>query len=73
MICWFENDSNDVSSIDTYVFLLSGVSSRKTGIYVHPFNFRKSLSLYIARNRDIISPTDFLIHNNVYLAPKVSK
>ncbi len=73
MICWFENDSNDVSSIDTYVFLLSSVSSRKTGIYVHPFNFRKSLSLYIARNRDIISPTDFLIHNNVYLAPKVSK
>ena len=65
MICWFENDSNDISSIDTYVFLLSSVSSRKTCIYVHPFSFRKSLSLYIARNRDIISPTDFLIHNNV--------
>jgi len=73
MICWFEIDSNDISSIDTYVFLLSSVSSRKTGIFTHSFNFRRSLSLYIARNRDIISPTDFRIHNNVYLAPKVNK
>jgi hypothetical protein len=73
MICWFENSGNDTSNIDTYVFLLSSVSSRKRGVFTHPFNFRRSLSLYIARNRDIISTTDFRTHNNVYLAPKVSK
>lgn len=45
MICWFENDSNDVRSIDNYVFLIGSVSSRKTGFYLHKQNFRLGMAL----------------------------
>jgi len=54
MICWFENDSNDVRSIDNYVFLMSSVSSRKSGFYLAKKSFRLGMALYIARGRDVI-------------------
>jgi DNA-binding beta-propeller fold protein YncE len=69
MICWFENHGNDVSSIDTYVFITSTISSRHSGFYSQKSNFRRAIGLYIARNRDIIPPTNYTLHNNVYLAP----
>ncbi len=69
MICWFENDSNDVRSIDNYVFLLGSISSRKTGFHLHNQNFRLGMALYLARGRDVINKT-WINQSDAYLAPK---
>jgi hypothetical protein len=74
MICWFENSGNDVTKNDMDVFLMSSISSSRCGVYVATGeHFRRVMALYVARNRRLIVPTNFLLHNNVYLAPKVSK
>jgi len=68
MICWFENSNNNVSSNTQHLYLLSSISSRHFGFYVQNFNSRKSIALFVARNRDIIL-SDFKNNDDVYLAP----
>ncbi len=70
MICWLENHGNDVTKNMSDVFLMSNISSTKSGFYLNSsLGFRRAMALYVARNREIIKPTDFLLHNNVYCAP----
>ncbi len=70
MICWFENDSNDITSIDSHVFFLSCVSSRHSGYYIDENSFRQNIAVYIARGRDVISST--LVNNcDRYYAPVI--
>ena len=74
MICWFETHGNDVTKNQMDVFLMSTISSSRSGIYVYTEeHFRRALALNVARNRELIAPTNFLLHNNVYLAPCVTK
>jgi len=73
MICWFENHGNDVSNINTYVFITFTISSRHSGFYSQKSNFRRSIALLIARNRSIILATNYITHDDVYLAPKKDK
>jgi hypothetical protein len=56
MICWFENDSNNVMSNTNFVFLMSSISSRHSGMYLQEENFRLGIALYIARDRKLIKP-----------------
>lgn len=72
MICWFENHSNDVMSNVTFVFLMSSISSRHSGMYLEKENFRKAIALYISRDRVIIR-NNWLIDSNRYLKPKGAK
>ena len=70
MICWLNTAANDVAKNMSDVFLMSHISPTKAGFYLETSSsFRRAMALYVARNRDIIKSTDFLIHNNVYLAP----
>ncbi len=67
MICWFENDSNNVQSSISFVYFTSSESSRRTGRYVSERNFRRPLSLFAIR-----SLTIYTWQNNadVYLTPR---
>jgi len=47
MICWFENHSNNIMSNSDYVFLISNVSSRHSGMYLQKEKFRLGMALYI--------------------------
>jgi hypothetical protein len=67
MICWFENHSGDRMSSLTYVFYLSTVSSRHSGMYLDQKNFRESVSTYLARR--ISSKHLWFSHEDLYLAP----
>jgi hypothetical protein len=48
MICWFGNNSNTLDMNDSFIYFMSSLSLR-----VDENNFRESVDLYIARNRDI--------------------
>jgi hypothetical protein len=54
MICWFENHSNNVMCNIDYVFLMSTISSRHSGMYLQKENFRLGLALYVSRDRVIV-------------------
>ncbi len=68
MIGWFENDSNNVMSGISYVFLMSAVSSRCTGMYFEEFNLRRVISLYAVRRIFAVHTWD--IHDDVYACPE---
>jgi hypothetical protein len=67
MICWLENHSNDRMSSLTYVFYLSTISSRNSGMYLKENNFRHSISIYTARR--ISSKHLWVDHEDLYLVP----
>lgn len=70
MICWFTNSSNDINNNAQAVYLLSSFS-KTSGFFIEEnLNFRDSISLFIARNRSIILATNYITHDDVYLAPK---
>lgn len=68
IFCWFENHGSDVSSNTQYLYLLSSISSRHLGFYMHDFNSRKAIALFVSRNRDVVL-SDFKNHDDVYLSP----
>ncbi len=67
MIFWLENDSNNVMSGKSYVFLMSTISSRNSGLYLDKDVFRMSLAIYITRR--MFTNHSWDIHDDVYLAP----
>jgi hypothetical protein len=38
----------------TFVFLMSSISSRHSGMYLEKENFRLAMALYVSRDRNII-------------------
>jgi len=68
MICWLENSENVVSANTQHLYLLSSISSRHSDFYVHAFNSRKAIALFVARNRDVIL-SESKNHDDVYLKP----
>jgi len=69
MLCWFENHSNNIMSNSDYVFLISNVSSRHSGMYLQKENFRLGMALYIARDRSIIK-RNWINDPDLYFKPK---
>ena len=67
MICWFENDSNNVMSGKSYVFLMSTISSRNSGFYLAKENFRVPISLFASR---VLTVYTWQNNADVYLTPK---
>jgi hypothetical protein len=67
MICWFENQCNNIGNNDSGVYFVSSQSSSSHGLFVYKSNFRLSIALYIARNRDIIQK-GFEVNDKVYLS-----
>jgi hypothetical protein len=63
---WFENHSNTVGGGLQSVYLLSSYSKDKHGVVCMPTNFRRSLSMYIAR---VLIKSSFDIIDNVYITP----
>ena len=49
MICWFENNSNNLQHSTNFVYLLSTKSSRGCGLYITPLNFRECLAIFTTR------------------------
>lgn len=72
MICWFENHSNNVMSNSDFVFLMSTVSSRHSGIYLQEENFRLGMALYIARDRKLIKQ-NWINDADQYFKPNLLK
>jgi hypothetical protein len=70
MICWFENNNNNIGKSIQDVFLVSSYSSVKHGLCIEELNIRQALSLYVIRR---LSSTTHINREDVYLAPKVSK
>jgi hypothetical protein len=66
MVYWFENNNNNIGKNIQDVFLLSGVSSVNHGLYVEPFNIRRSVCLYMSRR--LVSTASFINRDDVYLA-----
>lgn len=71
MLMWLESCGNSVTENAQHQYFLSSISSRKSGFFIYPINFRKGLSLHIARNRYILED-DFVIHEDIYISPKKS-
>jgi len=69
MICWFENLNNSVHTIQCQVYFMSSKSSQAHGYYLDEKTFRRNISIYIARGRDVIE-TSWINQSDVYLAPK---
>jgi hypothetical protein len=67
MICWLENDSNNVMSGKSYVFLMSTISSRNSGFYLAKNVFRVSMAVYVTRR--LFTKHSWDIHDDVYLTP----
>jgi hypothetical protein len=72
MICWFENDSNNIMSGVKYVFFTSTLSSRNSGMYLEKENFRSSIGLYTARRLFALNH-HWEKHDDLYQAPKDNK
>jgi len=72
MICWFENDSNNIMSGVKYVFFTSCISSRNSGMYLEKENFRSVLSLYTAR-RIFALKHHWEKHDDLFLAPVITE
>jgi hypothetical protein len=70
MICWFEKSSNEVSRNEHSVFILSSISSSKSGTEILQPNFRKFLALSVSKNREVVGRGNWIINHNLYLAPK---
>ncbi len=68
MICWFENRCNNIGLNDSGVYLTSAQSSTSHSFFVHEPNFRCSVALYVARNREIILK-GFDVNDKVFLTP----
>ena len=49
MICWFESSSNNTSRNGNFVFLISGISSGKSGLPILKENFREFMGLSLAK------------------------
>jgi len=71
MFMWLENCGNSVTENDQHQYFLSSISSRKSGFFIYPINFRDSLSFHVARNPDILK-SNFIIHDDIYTPPKKS-
>ena len=56
----------------TFVFLLSNISSRHSGMYLEKENFRLAMALYIARDRNIIKQ-NWVNDADQYFKPKKEK
>jgi hypothetical protein len=67
MICWFNNNSNDVFQNTMTVFLISSFASKAHGLYVHKENFRNSISLFLSRSN---TNSNWINQSDAYLAPK---
>ena len=72
MICWFENHSNNIMSNATFVFLMSSISSRHSGMYLEKENFRLAMALYVSRDRNIIKQ-NWVKDADQYFKPKKEK
>jgi hypothetical protein len=70
MICWFETSSNEVTRNEHSVFILSSISSSKSGVEILSSNFRMFVALSTARSREVIGRSDWILNPNRYLAPK---
>jgi hypothetical protein len=69
MICWFEASSNEVTRNEHSVFILSSISSSKSGMEILPANFRAFIALSTARNREAVGRGNWILNPNRYLAP----
>jgi len=69
MICWFETSSNEVTRNEHSVFILSSISSSKSGVEVLSSNFRRFVALSTSKGRQVIGRGDWIINHNLYLAP----
>lgn len=70
MICWFESSSSDVGRNEHSVFILSSISSSKSGLGIHTNNFRHFVALSISKGREVIGRSNWIQKDNLYLAPK---
>lgn len=67
MICWFETSSNEVTRNEHSVFILSSISSSKSGVEILSSNFRRFVALSTARGREVIGRSDWVLNPNRYL------
>lgn len=67
MICWFENIGNDCTHNRVVCWFTSYKSFLKHGFYIEKENFRRSLAFSICKSDGIISQSNWLTHNNVYI------
>jgi len=73
MICWFETSSNEVTRNEHSVFILSSISSSKSGVEVLSSNFRRFVALSTARGREVVGRSDWILNPNRYLTPNKDK
>jgi hypothetical protein len=73
MICWFENSSNEVSRNEHSVFILSSISSSKSGFEIEPNNFRRFIALSASRGREVVGRSNWILNPNRYVSPKDNK
>lgn len=71
MLMWLESCGSSVTENAQHQYFLSSISSRKSGVFLYPINFREGISLHIARNPDILK-NNFIVHEDMYLPPKKS-
>jgi hypothetical protein len=68
MVFWLHIDSNDIQKNKTDIYLLSLKNeNHPNGIYFHPYNFRLSLSYFLARR---LPKHSWMNSPDPYLAPK---
>jgi hypothetical protein len=68
MIYWFENSCNNVQEVQNFVYLLSTISSRQSGLVVYEQNLRSSVSLFCARvmpKHTWVNDQDRFLHPNL--------
>lgn len=70
MLCWFESSSNEVGRNEHSVFILSSISSSKSGFGIEPNNFRRFVALSTAKGREVVGRGEWILDHNRYLAPK---
>ena len=73
MICWFESSSSDVGRNGHSVFILSSISSSKSGLGIHTNNFRQFVAISTSKGREVVGRGDWILNHNLYLAPKKDK
>ncbi len=70
MICWFEHSNNEIARNEKMVFILSSLSSSKSGVCVQKENFREFIALSASKGREVIGRSKWFIINDPYFKPK---
>lgn len=69
MIFWFETIGNNPSHNRIGCWIASHKSNSKIGLYVSVANFRHWVGISMCKS-DIIPQSDWLLHDDAFLAPK---